>query len=637
MKKILIHFLLILSLLTVFTTLTYAQQQPISVIVNDTKIKFPDAQPFVDSNSRTQTPARFIAEELGATVAWNGEEQKATFKLGDKTLVLYIDDLNYTINDKLKQMDTTALLKDGRTYVPARYVAEAFGADVSWNSVKRTVYVSTKNIVTQNTVTKDTVTKDTVTKDIADTKGNTSATDNTGIKDSTNNTVSQELDTGKENTVAETPVSAHEPIHTALTYGNEENKACYFLKDINLISTSVGNNITEVYDVENGTYTITIPASLGVSISQEVLNINDSLVSTVEIKKDEETSDTYIIFNTKAEVRFYISYNEELNVTKINLSTPIKAELSYANKYDRVYFSLKGIKLASVGSTVTNYFAETYDSDKKTYTITLPANSNIFLSEEVFDINDSRVSTIEIIRDKETRDTHIIFNTKKEFKFYISNNEKLNQSEINLLTPAKTDEMLVVIDAGHGGIDPGACKGTTYEKDLNLAIALKLEKLLKAKNINTYMLRQDDTFVGLYDRPYIANALNATLFISIHNNAIDSTKVSGTETLYFPENEGDTSFTGEKFAKLIQDSLINKLKTVNRKTVERPNLVVLKYTKMPAALSEIGFLTNSTDLKNLKSEAFQQKTAEALCDAIVKSLEQLKLEKENSELSTEIN
>lgn len=621
MRKILIHFLLIFSFLTVFTTVTFAQQQPISVIVNDIKINFPDAQPFVDSNNRTQTPARFIAEELGATVDWNGQEQKATFKSGDNILVLFIDDSNYTLNGKIKQMDTTALLKDGRTYVPAKYVAEAFGADVSWNSAKRTVSVSTNN---------------TGTKDITVTKGNPSATDGTDIKDSTNNTVSQEPDTGDENTNVETPVSEQELIHTVLTYVNEKNKTYYLLKDINLLSAGSGNNFSEAYDMENGRYTITIPAGSGVSITQEVLNINDSLVSTVEIKKDEETGDTRIVFNTKTEVRFYISYNEKSNVTEVNLQKPIKAELSYSNKYDRVYFSLKGIKLASVGSTVTNYFTETYDAEQNKHSIILPASSKIFLVEEVFNINDSRISTVEIKRDKETRDTHIVFNTKKEFQFYISYNEKLNQSEINLLTPAKADETLVVIDAGHGGIDPGACKGTTYEKDLNLAIALKLEKLLKAKNINTYMIRQDDTFAALYDRPYIANALNATLFLSIHNNSIDNSKVSGTETLYYPERVGDASFTGQKFAKLIQDSLINKLKTVNRKTVERPGLVVLKYTKMPAALCEIGFLTNPTDLKNLKSEAFQQKTAQALCDAIVKSLEQLKLEKEKAILSTDI-
>jgi N-acetylmuramoyl-L-alanine amidase len=308
---------------------------------------------------------------------------------------------------------------------------------------------------------------------------------------------------------------------------------------------------------------------------------------------------------------------------KITVQKPVNAKLSYINSYDRVYFKLKDIRLAKVSSTITNYFTEAYDLQNNKYTMTIPASSPITLAEETFNIDDSLISNIEIKRDEETSDTHIVFNTRVEIKFYTTYNESLNQTEINLLIPAKEDEKLVVIDAGHGGVDPGASSKSVYEKDLNLSIALKLEKLLKENNVRTFMLRQDDTFVGLYDRPYIANALKASLFLSIHNNAIDSSSVSGTETLYYPEKEGDTSFTGEKFASLIQSSLISKLGTVNRKTVERPGLVVLKYTKMPSALAEIGFLTNSKELSNLQNEEYQQKTAEALCDAIIKSLEKI--------------
>ena len=104
---------------------------------------FPDAQPFIDENGRTQTPSRFIGEELGATVTWDGNAQKATFKKGSTELVLYIGKKDYEINGQKKQMDTAALLKDGRTFVPARYVAEAFGASVRWDGVIRTVYIDT--------------------------------------------------------------------------------------------------------------------------------------------------------------------------------------------------------------------------------------------------------------------------------------------------------------------------------------------------------------------------------------------------------------------------------------------------------------------------------------------------------------
>ncbi|OPX43084.1 N-acetylmuramoyl-L-alanine amidase LytC precursor [Ruminiclostridium hungatei] len=343
---------------------------------------------------------------------------------------------------------------------------------------------------------------------------------------------------------------------------------------------------------------------------------------------------------TEASVRITINLNEMANFTvsdiqdgcKITIEKPVNVNLSYENSFDRVYFSLKGIKLAEIKeannkSYIAEKYKHEYDKENLKYTITIASQAAVSLKDDIYHINDDRVSTVEICRDKETQDTKIIINAKQDFVYLTSYNDKRMQSEINLLTPAKEDEMLVVIDAGHGGQDPGANNGKILEKDINLDIALKLEAQLKKNNVKTFMLRQDDTFVGLYDRPYIANALNATLFVSIHNNAIDSAKVSGTETLYYPEAKGDTKFTGEKFAKLVQDSLMNKLKSVNRKTVERPGLVVLKYTKMPAVLAEVGFVTNAAEVKKLIDPAYQQMTAEALNDAILKALDTIKSEK----------
>jgi|GEM_PF-2126994 len=317
---------------------------------------------------------------------------------------------------------------------------------------------------------------------------------------------------------------------------------------------------------------------------------------------------------------------------KITIEKPVIVNLSYVNKYDRVYLALKDIKLTEIrDKNGYKYIAEKYkhefDKDKLKYIITIDAAEPISFQDKVYHIDDSRISTVEIFRDKETLDTKIVINAKQEFAFLTSYNEKSKQTEINLLTPAKEGEVLVVIDPGHGGQDPGANNGNVLEKDLNLAIALKLEELLKKSNIKTFMLRQDDTFVELYDRPFIANALNATLFVSIHHNAIDSKKISGTETLYYPAEKDDPSFNGEKFAKLVQDALISKLKSVDRKTVPRPGLVVLKYTKMPAILAEIGFVTNPAELKNLTNPEYQQKAADALGEATMKALEIIEAER----------
>ncbi len=146
MKKSVLILTIIFSLSLLFA-FTYAVEMPLRVVVNGDEIYFPDAQPFIDANGRTQTPARFIAEALGASVTWDGEARKATFEKDSNKLVLFIDKKEYELNGVKKQMDTAAIIKENRTFVPARYVAEAFGATVSWDGAIRTVYIDLKEAV----------------------------------------------------------------------------------------------------------------------------------------------------------------------------------------------------------------------------------------------------------------------------------------------------------------------------------------------------------------------------------------------------------------------------------------------------------------------------------------------------------
>jgi len=144
MKKFALIIATILFMTGLMSVANVFGEMPLRIVVNGNRLFFPDAQPFIDSNGRTQTPARFIGESLGATVTWDGAEQKAVFVKGNKKLILYIGKKEYELDGKKLQMDTEALLQEGRTFVPARYVAEAFGATVRWDSIIRTVYIDTE-------------------------------------------------------------------------------------------------------------------------------------------------------------------------------------------------------------------------------------------------------------------------------------------------------------------------------------------------------------------------------------------------------------------------------------------------------------------------------------------------------------
>jgi len=141
MKKS-VSILLALVITVVFLTVNcFAYKIPLCVFYNGDEIIFPDQKPFIDSHGRTQAPARFIGEALGAEVTWYGIAKKATFVRGSDTLVLYVDKKDYTVNGERKEMDTVAVNIEGRIFIPVRYVAEAFGATVEWEDIIKTVYI----------------------------------------------------------------------------------------------------------------------------------------------------------------------------------------------------------------------------------------------------------------------------------------------------------------------------------------------------------------------------------------------------------------------------------------------------------------------------------------------------------------
>lgn len=186
------------------------------------------------------------------------------------------------------------------------------------------------------------------------------------------------------------------------------------------------------------------------------------------------------------------------------------------------------------------------------------------------------------------------------------------------VTKSNGEKYIVVIDPGHGGRDPGAVYGGVNEKDLNLDISLKLNSLLKEYGIATYMTRSSDKYVDLYARTEYANKLNADLFVSVHNNA-GMSSTSGSMMLYYPAASG----VSRDFASIFLSEVTSKLGTKNLGLIARPNLVVLRTTKMPAVLAEIGYMTNTAELKRLKTDAFRQQAAEALRDAILKVLKKI--------------
>lgn len=175
----------------------------------------------------------------------------------------------------------------------------------------------------------------------------------------------------------------------------------------------------------------------------------------------------------------------------------------------------------------------------------------------------------------------------------------------------------VVIDAGHGGTDPGTSSATgLYEKTFNLSVVLKLKELLdQEKQIQVTYTRTDDTYPTRTDRVKLANNLQADAFVSIHANSFTSPATNGTETYY---NRADS----KSFAQIMHKYLVGAT-GLKDNGVRFGDFQVIRETTMPAILLECGYMSNTIDVSALFDNAVQTRIAAAIVAGIK---EQLKLQ-----------
>ena len=239
------------------------------------------------------------------------------------------------------------------------------------------------------------------------------------------------------------------------------------------------------------------------------------------------------------------------------------------------------------------------------------------------------------------------------FQFYFFYSFGQNTSTLN-------SQFTVVIDAGHGGKDPGNTGNGFIEKDIALKISISLGKLLEERGVNVIYTRKKDVFIGLYERANIANRSDAQLFISIHCDAFHTSQPYGAGTfvlglhanernfeiakkensVIFYEDDYENTYDGfdpnnpesvigltlmqEEYldqsiiaASYIQNSFVNSLKRRNR-DVKQAGFAVLRYTYMPSVLVETGFLTNRNEGLYLNSSKGQAEMADAISLAVLK-------------------
>ncbi len=173
----------------------------------------------------------------------------------------------------------------------------------------------------------------------------------------------------------------------------------------------------------------------------------------------------------------------------------------------------------------------------------------------------------------------------------------------------------VFIDAGHGGKDSGASANGLEEKDLNLKIALKVQRILQAQGIEVVMSRTTDKFLELREISSLANNSGADAFASIHINSATTTAAYGIETFYYP-NRMDS----KPLADSVQKQLISSTGAYDR-GVKTADFHVVRETKMPSILAECGFISNKSEAIKMSTNSYQELLASGISKGITNYLE----------------
>ena len=180
--------------------------------------------------------------------------------------------------------------------------------------------------------------------------------------------------------------------------------------------------------------------------------------------------------------------------------------------------------------------------------------------------------------------------------------------------PQRDGRVMIVIDPGHGG--PTDLGGVGFdglrEKDIVLPISLEVAQILEQNNIQVIMTRKTDRDLDLPPRSELANRVGADLFVSIHANAISMSRpdVNGLETFYYQ--------SGQVLARYIQNSMLEAFPTMKNRGVKRARFYVLRHTKMPAALVEVGFVTGNYDSRILANPGQRSRMAQAIARGILR-------------------
>nr|WP_288304109.1 N-acetylmuramoyl-L-alanine amidase family protein [uncultured Anaerotignum sp.] len=619
----------------------------------DGKAMVPKDMPAVIIDGRTMLPMRQIAQELGCEVNWNEAAKQIYVMRGSDIIVFTVDSKTGYENGKEFTMDVPATIVNDRTMLPVRALADALHLNIKWDDPNRIVSIQSG----------DTVVKD---EPKAPESGQTTTGTLTGIQTPSEKDADQTFTIqadgpmgryektfvddqkivldfyGAKSSLPGEITKTNSDIVTGIRTATHENNGDSFTRVVFDLSGKKDYEVTQSADKKNITISfgkttvdkisavhsqnkdiITIggTGSFGASVAmtadpQKIIvtipncqsNLSDK-INTDELqyvldgKVDTSKGNTVELVLAVEDLVQY-SYREENQNLILEIYPTTLKNMRYDKNANVLYLDKKD-KIDTGSVKFEDHYLDGY------FDVTLPGDYESDYGYGTYDVKGTVAENIEV----STKGGNTTFRFKQNRISAYEVTDEGDSYAIRVKNPKEVYDKVLLLDAGHGGKDPGTSGNGMQEKNLNLTIAQKIAQKLQGSGIKVYMTRDSDVYPENSTRAKTANDI-ADLMVSIHMNSGPET-ANGTETLYqVHANDNGARLTSKQLAEILQGKVVSATGNTNRGAKLWTDVLILNRTTVPAVIVEVIFITNTGDALKISNPAYQDQVAQAIADGI---------------------
>ncbi len=501
-------------------------------------------------DSSVLVPIRTVAENLGYKVGWDGKKKQITVEEGSTQVSMTLGVSKATVNGKTVSLAAPPVVQSDTALIPIRFVGETFGLQILWDNTSKAAFLYTD-----------------ATAETGGTDGEASGNPD-GTADS---------DAGLGSGEGSGPQPGTNPGNGT---GSVPEPG----------SGTGGNGQAGNVEGEDGG---------GTSGTQNPENPDGSQTGGQQGGSADPAP------KVPAEIH-QIRY--EPNALVLTYGGTVTPTAHTLKDPDRIVVDLAHAVFAGdftsgfASGIVPDYFPDKKSAPAPGQIAEMIVNGDPLVTKIRYSRYSDNPSTIRIVLDLNQASNYELIHDAGKGEIRI----RLQKASVSVPAP---DSYTVVLDAGHGGSDPGAKSVTgRWEKEFNLSVVKKVQAILsKEGKISLVLTREGDTYPTLDDRINLANSLNADLFVSVHANSYKP-EINGTETYYNRQES-------RAFADLLHKNAVAATRFKDN-GVRTANFKVIKYTTMPAVLLEVGYLSNAANEKELFKDEFQDRVAEAIALSI---------------------